>query len=61
MDTYYFVIYYRGGRKTESGLFSGVASEISCERAAQMEFDRMAKFYENQPQWAPTRWEVRKR
>ena len=59
MENYYFVIYFRDGSKYESGPFCGVGAETSCERAAQMEFDRQAQVFADQPQFAPTRWDVK--
>ena len=61
MDEYYYVIYFSDGTKQESGTYSGVGAETSCEIAAQQEFDRQQQFLKDIKYHYPTRWDVKKR
>ena len=60
MDYYYGVIYYKDGRKEETGTFSGPGAEASCERQTAMLFENRARTAIND-YFKPSRYEVRKK
>ena len=60
METFYGVIYFKDGRKEETGNFSGAGAEQSCERATQQQFEIRLKTAIND-HFKPSRYEVKKR
>lgn len=60
MEYYYGVIYYKDGRKEETGTFSGAGAEMSCERHTAMLFANRTKTAIND-HFKPSRYEVKKK
>lgn len=60
MDTYYGVIYYKDGRKEQTGTFRGPGAEMSCERhTARLFEDRTRTAISDR--FKPSRYEVKKK
>lgn len=60
MDIYYGVIYFKDGRKEQTGGFSGAGAEQSCERHTAHLFEMKTKMAIND-YFKPTRYEVKKK
>ena len=60
MEYYYGVIYYKDGRKEETGSFGGPGAEMSCERHTAMLFENKIKTAIND-HFKPSRYEVKKK
>ncbi len=60
METYYGVIFFKDGRKVETGGFSGPGAEQSCERHTRQQFDQYMR-HAVSPFFEPSRYEVRRR
>ena len=58
MASYYGVIYFKGGRKQETGKFSGPGAELACERQTAMQFDQYMRVATSDA-FKPTRYEVK--
>ena len=60
MESYYGVIYYKDGRKEETGNFSGPGADRSCERETARRFEMKTKLAVSD-YFKPTRYEVKVR
>ncbi len=60
METYYGVIYFKDGRKYETGNCSGAGAEQMCERLTAQQFEQFKKTAVSDF-FMPTRFEVKVR
>ena len=60
MEKYYGVIYFRDGRKNETGNFIGAGAEQQCERHTAQQFEQFKKMAVSDF-FMPTRYEVKVR
>ena len=58
MDRYYGVIWFKDGRKIETGTVSGSCAEQSCERMTARQFDYYMRTATTE-RAKPTRYEVK--
>ena len=60
MESYYGVIYFKDGRKVETGTFSGPCADQACERATAQQFHQYIRTAISD-RFKPTRYEVKAR
>lgn len=58
MERYYGVIWFKGGRKVETGTVSGPCAEQICERMTAQQFDQYMRTAISDA-FKPTRYEIK--